>query len=219
MLYFAYAADLWAVDVTNWTRGVDNAVLRIFGKGPAVLPNHRLAFPTYNASWQGGEALAVRAPGKHVAGLLLELSGAALDALDRRAGRDGSSATPSRPGVVTVLPYRGAAVRALAYQCADDHDGTHVPPTTQYIDRLAAAAAAAGLSTVWVMQLLSFRPQPSPSRWGSAEPRRRSIAIGSADRAKGLARLTILRAAPFGRPRRARPSRPPLSRPAEAIAV
>lgn len=211
MLYFAYAADLWAATVTDWSRDRDGSTLRVVRRGPAVLPNHRLSFPTYNPLWGGGEAAAVPSPGKQVAGLMLELSDAALRAVERRARRGRSDDGHDAPRLSRVLvePYAGGRpVEAWAYRSAEDPSAAHVPPAEEYVDRIAAAAAGAGLSMLWVMQWMSFKPSraaaPNPATSASSAASRAGSPSTPAD--PPLIRPAL--AAPARRARRAVRTRP-----------
>jgi hypothetical protein len=158
--YFAYGSDLHRHALADFCKLAGRPIPRREEVRPAVLPNHRLAFSSFDPVWNGGAADILRAPGKSVSGLLMQLSPHGLETLDRLAGRthDRSNRETGRRRrmKVKVSAYgTEPAIEAIAYQVVhpDDH---HIPPTRQYMDRLIEAAVESGLSTMWVMYLRSF---------------------------------------------------------------
>ena len=128
-----------------------------------MLDNYRLGFPVFSEYWGGGIADIVYDPGKYVMGVLLDLSDAELDLLDRKVGRE-VDATGKEVGVygrveVKVAPLgKGKPVLAVTYQGVNT-DRNHVPPTRHYMDLLIQGACAHGLSSMWVAYLQTFDTQ------------------------------------------------------------
>jgi hypothetical protein len=164
MLYFSYGHDLNDRSLAEW---FDQNRLR--SQPPrkmtaATAVNFRIAFPLFSSYWQGGVAGMIPAPGKRVAGALVELADKHFDHLaefnDARLDDRGLPRGAYRPLTISVTPYTGGeAVEALTFVPVAPDDG-HVPPTRLYLERLVEAALDLDLSAFWVMHLRSFPTGP-----------------------------------------------------------
>jgi hypothetical protein len=161
MWYFAYGHDMNWRSIAEWAdqNSLRPPVLRSQGK-PAVLSNHRLAFPRYDEQWGGGVADIIDEPGKSVFGALVHISVPVfklLEALyDRRVDEKGREIGASKLIDVSVAPYSGGdRIAAVAMKYNGIERGT-VPPSRHYIARMVESALELDLSALWVMQLRSF---------------------------------------------------------------
>jgi hypothetical protein len=164
MLYFAYGSNLNARAVSEWCRHHGHRPPPLQGGRPAVLDNYRLGFPIFSEYWGGGIADIVYDPGKYVMGVLLDLTDAQLELLDRKVGREldasGKEVGVYRRVELKVAPLgKGEPVAAVTYQGVNI-DRNHVPPTRHYMDLLIQGACAHGLSAMWVAYLQTFDTQP-----------------------------------------------------------
>lgn len=161
MYYFAYGHDLNWRSVAEWCdrHGVRANLPRVEARA-AVLQNYRIAFAQYDEYWNGGVADVVPEPGKSVAGGLISIAPRTLELLEQLHNRvldfNGREIGRSQLIDVNVNPYRGGErISAVTFRRSSFEDG-HVPPTSQYIDRMVEAALDLDLSAMWVMQLRSF---------------------------------------------------------------
>jgi hypothetical protein len=179
MWYFAYGSNLNSKAVAEWCRHYGHRAPVLKGGKPAVLDNYRLCFPIYSEYWGGGVADVAYDPGKHVAGVLLDLGEEDLKVLDQKVGRKldaaGRETGTYRRIDVRVAPLaRGEKVCAFTYQ-GISADRFHIPPTQHYMELLVQGAYNHGLSMMWISYLKSFSTQagrkPRGPGWGDAASR------------------------------------------------
>jgi gamma-glutamylcyclotransferase (GGCT)/AIG2-like uncharacterized protein YtfP len=167
MLYFAYGSDLNWQALLDWGKANGQFIPPRSDPHPAVLANHRLCFPVYDAFWHGGVADVVPETGKSVSGALYEVNEVTLNILDRIAGRcsdrHGREAGHRQRSTIKVNLYHGGrSMDAFVYRLRKP-EHVHVPPTERYLERLAEAAWKLGLSAMWIMHLRSFATRlPEP---------------------------------------------------------
>jgi hypothetical protein len=182
MWYFAYGSNLNAGAVAEWCRHFKRKAPALRGGQAAILTNYRLCFPIYSDYWGGGLADISYDPGKHVAGVVFELSEPEMRVLDEKVGRKVDSAG-REIGVYRRVEVKVSRIGpggrpdilpAITYQ-AVINDGAHVPPTTHYVDMLIQGCFRHGISTMWIEYLKSFGTHagrlPKAPGMGDAESR------------------------------------------------
>ena len=173
MLYFAYGSNLNAGSLAEWCRHYGRRAPNLRNGRPAILDNHRLAFPVFSEYWGGGTADVVYDPGKYVSGAVFEVGEADMETIDQKVRRrvepDGRETGVYKRVAVVVRPRgKGRAMEAVTYQGVEQ-EALHIPPTQNYLDLLVAGAFEHGLSQMWVSYLQSFstqqaRPPRPPGR-------------------------------------------------------
>ncbi len=178
MLYFAYGSNLNVASVADWCRHYGLRAPNIKNGRPAILDNYRLAFPIFSEYWGGGTADIAYDPGKHVAGVVFDLTEAEMGVLDQKVRRKLDSSAKElgiyKRITIEVRPMgKGPTMPAVTYQGVEP-EGFHIPPTQTYMDLLIQGAYEHGLSMMWVAYLNSFSTQaarppkpPAPPRTGT----------------------------------------------------
>ncbi len=175
LLYFAYGSNLNPRSVAEWARHHGRRAPILRNGRPAVLENHRLAFPVFSEYWGGGTADIVYDPGKNVGGAVFDVTPADVEALNAKvrlqqdsAGRDVGSY--KQVGVEVRPLGLGKPMKAFTFQGVVP-EAYHIPPTQNYLDLLVEGAFEHGLSQMWVAYLKSFSTQaartPRPPRVAS----------------------------------------------------
>ncbi|HTA15835.1 MAG TPA: gamma-glutamylcyclotransferase family protein [Solirubrobacteraceae bacterium] len=122
--------------------------------GPAHLDGHRLAFTRRSVISGTGVADVVPALHRRVWGLLYELSDGDLDTLDRKEGR-GWAYTRVQKRITLIAD--GSRHDAILYTVLAKEQ-SEVPPSSEYLDRLIAAAAHNAFPQDYVAMLEAIRP-------------------------------------------------------------
>jgi hypothetical protein len=164
MMYFAYGSDLNRDSVIDWSLDQGQFIPPTLDPVPAVLMNHRLAFPFYDRFWRGGTADAIPETGKSVGGAIFNVSETTMKLLDRMAGRSvdrHQRETGLRErAMLPVQPYGSRTLLSAFTYRLRNREHEHVPPSESYLQRLVDTAWKLGLSSHWVMHLRSFSTQP-----------------------------------------------------------
>lgn len=151
MLYFAYGSNLDPEQMSARCPGHRTI-------GLARLPDHRLTFPLYSETWQGGVAGLSLAHGETVWGVLYELTDEDLAALDRyegwRAAGDRHNLYDRDKLTVELVRADDGSeprrVRALAYLARPVHPAA---PSRRYMDTLLRGARHHRLPPEYVERL------------------------------------------------------------------
>jgi gamma-glutamylcyclotransferase (GGCT)/AIG2-like uncharacterized protein YtfP len=138
-IYFAYASNM-APDTFRRRCPTANAL------GPARLPGYRLAFTRYSRARRGGSADVVAGASSAVWGVLYEVDGACLAAMDKVEGVPHAY----RREVVTVLPEDGEPVEAITYVANKTGE---FRPNKSYLKVILRGANAHGLPEEYVRML------------------------------------------------------------------
>jgi hypothetical protein len=165
MLYFAFGSNL----------DPDQMKVRCPGHrvvGMAALRDHKLVFPIFSNSWNGGVASLQLSHGNDVWGVVYDLTEDDLRSLDGYEGYHGPGAQnlyEREPlWVELVRPEDGSVprrVKAFAYLARVAANPS--PPSPAYMDAVIKGAIAHGLSDEYVAAL---RRIPTLSDAPSAEP-------------------------------------------------
>jgi gamma-glutamylcyclotransferase len=148
-LYFAYGSNM------------DEAHMRAHCPssrciGSARLGGHRLAFTRRSVMSGTGVADVVADPGEAVWGVLYELDGGDLQALDRKEGNGWAYAREQkRVRLVADSSVHSAIVYTVMVR---EPDG--VLPSREYLERLIGAAERHGLPSGYVAALRAVSPAP-----------------------------------------------------------
>lgn len=140
--YFAYGSNM-APDV------IAKLCPRHRCLGIARLADYRLAFTRRSRKTGSGVADIVQAPGRTVWGVLYEISDDDLAAIDRKEGYDWAYTRVTLP----VHLRTDGSTRMAATYTVRSKEPTEVPPSRQYLGRVAAAAHERGLPDSYVAQL------------------------------------------------------------------
>ena len=157
--YFAYGSNMHPEQI-----GERCAVPRVVCA--ACLRGHRLAFYGRNRMWDGGMETVVQASGQDTWGVLYELAFSDAASLDMWCGArlDGGGAYFHYP--VLVQDAGGREHTAVLYK--KDVLGQAVPPSSEYLARILAGAAANNLPAAYVDWLKNLQSAPArypvPSR-------------------------------------------------------
>jgi gamma-glutamylcyclotransferase (GGCT)/AIG2-like uncharacterized protein YtfP len=116
--------------------------------GPARLAGYRLAFSRRSIRTGTGVANVVRDGGSSVWGVLYEVSDRCLETLDRKEGYPWAYDRTS----VEVTLESGERLRAVTY-VVDQPEANEVEPSSEYANRLIAAANEQGLPADYVESL------------------------------------------------------------------
>jgi gamma-glutamylcyclotransferase (GGCT)/AIG2-like uncharacterized protein YtfP len=147
--YFAYGSNLSSRAMDAWCPGARFA-------GPARLDGFRLAFLRRSARWKAGAADVTEAPGCTVWGALYLVTGAELEALDRKEFVADSG---YRRRTVTVV-LDGAEVEAATYEVVDKARD-ELTPRADYLALMLQGARERGLPAEWIAELETL-----PARFG-----------------------------------------------------
>ncbi len=149
ILYFAYGSNLCAQQMGERCPGSRPS-------GLAVLKGARLDFPRRSARWGGGVAGWAVEPGSHVEGVLYELSGHHLEALDHI---EGVAEGRYRRTIVEVQRV-DAIQQAVTYAPQPEPHGPF-RPTPGYLEAMIRGARHHGLSAAWIRMLEDLRASPN----------------------------------------------------------
>jgi cation transport regulator ChaC len=146
-LYFAYGSNMDEEQMRAHCptfRRVDSACLH----------GHRLAFTRRSVVSGTGVADVVAAPRGGVWGVLYEVSGGDLEALDRKEGNGWAYVREQKR--VTLAADR--SVRSATVYTVLAKERSEVPPSREYLERLIAAAEDHGLPGDYIGKLRAVAP-------------------------------------------------------------
>ena len=142
--YFAYGPTMNPAMMAEVCRGA-------VALGPAMLPDHDVAFFGHSATWDGAEKTLVRRPGCSVWGVVYRISSSDLDRLDLHQGvkLDGSGGYFHFP--IEVFGADGQRFDVVFYKRS--MNGEPRLPSTDYVGHIIAGAEAHGLPTDYAARL------------------------------------------------------------------
>jgi gamma-glutamylcyclotransferase (GGCT)/AIG2-like uncharacterized protein YtfP len=148
-LYFAYGSNM------------DEAHMRAHCPscrfmGSARLDGHRLAFTRRSVMSGTGVADVVAHPRETVWGVLYELDGGDLQALDRKEGNGWAYAREQK----RVRLAADSSLHSAMVYTVIAREPAMVPPSREYLERLIAAAEHHGLPSGYLAALRAVSPAP-----------------------------------------------------------
>jgi gamma-glutamylcyclotransferase len=150
--WFVYGSSLDRAAFGEWAASHGYQVPDFAGARTARLDGWRLSFDVISKHWGGAVASLMEAPGEHVEGLAVPLSGAARGLVEHKEGAV-SGLSPAVP--VTLAPAAGGlAIEAVAFRAAAARRlPADAPPSREYAEVMRRGAQACGLSPAWVARL------------------------------------------------------------------
>lgn len=175
-LYFAYGSNLNAADWSRWCTEQpgteDPACMRAVG--PAVLPDHELAFSRKSAARKGGVLDVRPRPGHAVEGVLMAVSPAGWRLLDIKEGVHFGAYERLTARVVDAA---GAWHDITTYRVVPRTAQRHVPPHEHYVSVCAEGLRGHGLDAARLLDAAAGRPARSHAAGVFlSEPLRRAMA-------------------------------------------
>jgi len=155
-LYFAYGSNLNQEDLDAWCKLKNCSRIDLETKKPirAILNGYELAFDYCSSSRNCGVADVKVAPGKHVEGVLFEMTKGDMDSIKRK---EGVAAHVYRPENITVRLPDGQEKDVKTY-VVNVKEERCIPPSKRYLEIIISGAKNFGLSPEWIQTLNEIVP-------------------------------------------------------------
>lgn len=145
VLYFGYGSNLDEHDWNRYWAALGRRAPILEPVGPAVLPDHELAFDYYSGSRGGGALNVRRRVGQTVEGYLFRVSDAGWRGLDRK---EGAAAGCYEPFETAALCSRtGVPIPIRSYRACGNRVGVFHQPTVAYLEACRRGRQRFGLGT------------------------------------------------------------------------